>query len=256
MSSIGTGYDLSANTFSPDGRVFQVEYAGKAVENSGTAIGLRCSDGVVFGVEKIIQSKLYEPHSNPRNFTVERHIGLAFAGVAADARQLVNRARTEANNYRTLYGSPITCKMLSERVSGFVQAYTLYPHMRPFGTSVMLGSYDPHSGAQLYMIEPSGVSWGYFGCAIGKGRQAAKTDLEKLVAASVTCRQAVAAIAKIIYTLHDDAKDKAFQLEMSWVCEESHGHHQAVPADLIAEADAQAKRALEDDSDSEDDMEA
>ncbi|CDQ63354.1 unnamed protein product [Oncorhynchus mykiss] len=75
MSSIGTGYDLSASTFSPDGRVFQVEYAMKAVENSSTAIGIRCKDGVVFGVEKLVLSKLYlDKAKNIKNFMVKNTI--------------------------------------------------------------------------------------------------------------------------------------------------------------------------------------
>ena len=69
-------YDLSASQFSPDGRVFQVEYAAKAVENSGTVIGLRGKDGVVFAVEKLVTSKLYEPGANKRIFNIDKHIGM------------------------------------------------------------------------------------------------------------------------------------------------------------------------------------
>lgn len=69
-------YDLSASQFSPDGRVFQVEYAAKAVENSGTVIGLRGKDGVVFAVEKLVTSKLYEPGANKRIFHVDEHVGM------------------------------------------------------------------------------------------------------------------------------------------------------------------------------------
>lgn len=88
MSSIGTGYDLSASQFSPDGRVFQLEYAGKAVENSGTAIGIRGKDGVVFGVEKLVQSKLYEKGANKRIFNIDSHVGMVVAGLLADSRQV------------------------------------------------------------------------------------------------------------------------------------------------------------------------
>ena len=88
MSSIGTGYDLSTSTFSPDGRVFQVDYAQKAVESSGTAIAIRGKDGVVFAVEKIITSKLYEKSANRRIFSIDRHIGMAGSGLYADVRQL------------------------------------------------------------------------------------------------------------------------------------------------------------------------
>ena len=95
MTSIGTGYDLSASQFSPDGRVFQIEYAGKAVENSGTAVAIRGKDGVVFAVEKIVTSKLYEKGANRRIFTIDRHIGMAAAGLVTDARQLADIARDE-----------------------------------------------------------------------------------------------------------------------------------------------------------------
>ena len=88
MSSIGTGYDLSTSTFSPDGRVFQVDYAQKAVESSGTAVAIRGKDGVVFAVEKIITSKLYEKSANRRIFSIDRHIGMAGSGLYADVRQL------------------------------------------------------------------------------------------------------------------------------------------------------------------------
>ena len=95
MTSIGTGYDLSASQFSPDGRVFQIEYAGKAVENSGTTVAIRGKDGVVFAVEKIVTSKLYEKGANRRIFNIDTHIGMAAAGLVTDARQLASIARDE-----------------------------------------------------------------------------------------------------------------------------------------------------------------
>ncbi|CAA0837389.1 Proteasome subunit alpha type-3 [Striga hermonthica] len=107
MSSIGTGYDLSVTTFSPDGRVFQIEYAAKAVDNSGTVVGIRCKDGVVMGVEKLIASKMMLPGSNRRIHSVHRHSGMAVAGLAADGRQIVARAKSEATNYESVYGEPI-----------------------------------------------------------------------------------------------------------------------------------------------------
>ena len=97
MTSIGTGYDLSASQFSPDGRVFQIEYAGKAVENSGTAVAIRGKDGVVFAVEKIVTSKLYEKGANRRIFNIDTHIGMAAAGLVTDARQLASIARDEVS---------------------------------------------------------------------------------------------------------------------------------------------------------------
>ncbi|XLR35626.1 hypothetical protein HN51_044993 [Arachis hypogaea] len=273
MSSIGTGYDLSVTTFSPDGRVFQIEYAAKAVDNSGTVIGIKCKDGIVLGVEKLIASKMMLPGSNRRIHSVHRHSGMAVAGLAADGRQIVARTKSEATNYDSVYGEPIPVKELAERVASYVHLCTLYWWLRfseidshyhfklyffvfftsitycwqfhrPFGCGVILGGYD-RDGPQLYMVEPSGVSYRYFGAAIGKGRQAAKTEIEKLKLTDMTCRQGVIEVAKIIYGVHDEAKDKDFELEMSWVCDESNRQHQKVPDELLEEAKAAAKAALE-----------
>lgn len=251
MSSIGTGYDLSAAQFSPDGRVFQIEYAMKAVENSSTAIAIRGKDGVVFGVEKLITSKLHEPTSNKRIFTIDKHIGVAVAGLIADARQVIRVARIEASNYRFTYSQPIPLKTLVNRVSGFLHQYTVYGGLRPFGASIMFSSFGP-DGSELFMADPSGAFWGYYGCAIGKAKQAAKTEIEKLKMKEMTCREIVKEVARIIHVVHDEVKDKNFELELSWVGEVSGGLHQMVPADIRAEAEQFAKDALKE-SDSEED---
>ncbi|KAK8990935.1 hypothetical protein V6N11_061967 [Hibiscus sabdariffa] len=128
---------------------------------------------------------------------------MAVAGLAADGRQIVARAKSEAT---------------------ITKAYMVSLFL-PFGCGIILGGYD-RDGPQLYMVEPSGISYKYFGAAIGKGKQAAKTEIEKLKLSEMTCREGVIEVAKIIYKVHDEAKDKAFELEMSWVCEESKQQHQ------------------------------
>lgn len=252
MSSIGTGYDLYTSQFSPDGRVFQIEYAMKAVENSGTAIALRGKDGVVFAVEKIVQSKLFESSANKRLFHVDRHVGMAVAGLQADARKLAERASDECASYRQDYGSSIPCKDLAERVAMYMHAYTLYSAVRPFGANIMLGSWDAVEGSKLYSVEPSGVTYGYWGCAAGKAKQAAKTEMEKLDMKNMSCRDLIKDAAKIIYQVHDEVKDKMFQLELSWVADFTNGVHQRVPRQVFDEAEKYAKAALEEDSDSDD----
>eukprot|EP01105_Mastigella_eilhardi_P003025 TRINITY_DN1388_c0_g2_i4.p1 TRINITY_DN1388_c0_g2~~TRINITY_DN1388_c0_g2_i4.p1 ORF type:complete len:270 (-),score=88.46 TRINITY_DN1388_c0_g2_i4:110-862(-) len=247
MSSIGTGYDLSCTTYSPDGRVFQVEYATKAVDNSGTAVGIKVKDGVVMGVEKLVMSKMLEPGSSRRIFTVDEHIGVAVAGLSADGRHLVKRCRSDAVDYRDFYQDSIPVHVLTDRISSYVQAYTLYSELRPFGCSLLIAGWDV-KGPRLFMVEPSGISWGYFGCAIGKGRQACKTEIEKLNLKEMTCREAITEIAKIIEMVHDDSKDKTYELELSWVCEESQHKHTLVPAELREQAIKSAKAALEDEA--------
>ena len=161
----------------------------------------------------------------------------------------------------------------------FVQAYTLNSGVRPFGCSTIMGAVDK-SGPALFVIEPSGVSFvcchsvtlspthtdaaqGYHGAAVGKGRQLAKTELEKLKLAELSTREAAIEAARMyvlishlsifsssymnisIYLVHDDAKEKEFELEMSWISEESGGIHVPVPKDLFEEASRKAKESLE-----------
>jgi 20S proteasome subunit alpha 7 len=256
MSAIGTGYDLSASQFSPDGRVFQVEYAHKAVDNSGTVVALRGKDGVVMAVEKLVTSKLYEPGTNKRLFTVDRHVGVAVAGLLADAKAVVERSKDEASNYRSEYGSSIPLKYLKDRVALYMHAYTMYSALRPFGSSLLLASYDPLDGPQLYCLEPSGLNYGYFGTAIGKAKQAAKTEIEKLKLKDMTCKELIKEAAKIIYQVHDEIKDKAFELELSWVGEFTNGRHEPVPRAVFEEAEKFAKEALRADSDSDEDIQS
>jgi len=255
MAATGAGYDLSTTTFSPDGRVFQVEYAVKAVEKSGLAVGVQCKDGVVLGVEKLILSKMLLKTSNKRIENVDLHCGIAMAGLAADARQLVNKAREEAQQYRKFYGAKITGKVLAARLAGHVHTHTLYWYLRPFGCSILVGSYG-EDGPSLHMVEPSGVHYKYYATAIGKHTRSAKSELEKLDFANLTCRQALKEVATIIYKLHDDIKDKNFELELSWVCDESNRKHSMVPEELRLEAVELAKAAKQkaemEDSDDDD----
>ncbi|KAI7826384.1 20S proteasome subunit [Kickxella alabastrina] len=217
MTSIGTGYDLSVSTYSPDGRVFQVEYAEKAVDNSGTAIGLRVKGGVVLAVEKIKHSP-------------GRHIGVASAGWMSDTRHLVKRTRDEASHYHGTYKANIPAKIIAERMGMYIQAYTLYSSVRPFGVSTILATVDV-DGPQLYMIEPSGQYMGYRGCAAGKGKQAAKTEIEKLDLDNLSVRDALKEAARIIYA--------------------SNGLHTHVPQDVFDEAVEYAEKANDDDDDDE-----
>ena len=126
MSSIGTGYDQSTTTFSPDGRVFQVEYATKAVDNSSTAVGIRCKDGVVLCVEKPVLSKMLVAGTNRRIMTVDKHSGLCISGMIADARQIVNYARRECTGFLDFYGSSMPGSVLNTRISNMMHNYTLF----------------------------------------------------------------------------------------------------------------------------------
>ncbi|KAK1948425.1 Proteasome subunit alpha type-3 [Phytophthora citrophthora] len=244
---------MSTGTFSPEGRIFQVEYAKKAVENSGTTIGIKCSDGIVMGVEKTLLSKMLVPGTHRRIYAIDRHVGLSMAGLVADGRQLVNRAREEALNYRKNYGCSIPPHLLAERMGQFVHYYTLYGSIRPFGTAIMLAGYDQDTKkSSLYMVEPSGVTYSYRGCALGKGQQSAKTEIEKDKLFDMTCREAMKYIAKILNTLHDEVRHP-FELELSWISEETNWQHHLVPDNLRDEVNEWAIQSIKEDEMADDD---
>lgn len=229
-----------------------MEYALKAVENGGTSIGIRAKDGVVLAVEKIINSKLLVPGRNRRIQTIDRHIGVAYLGLLPDGRHFVNRGRDEAQLFKSIYKTSVLVPHLMDRLGIYVQNYTCYNSVRPFGVSCIVAGVDAN-GPHLYMIEPSGASWGYTGAATGKGRQTAKSELEKLNFEELTVREAVKHAARIIHQAHEDNKDNDYELEMSWVSqEETGGEHRFVPEDLLQEA---IKHAQEEDEEEDDDEE-
>merc|ERR1712062_291968 len=180
------------------------------------------------------------------------HVGMAAAGLVTDARQLASIARDEASSYRQDYGSAVPLPQLTQRVSGYMHAYTLYSSVRPFGATGMLGSWSQDRGAELYCLEPSGVSYGYWGCAAGKAKSNAKTELEKLKASEMNCAEPVKESAKIIYMVHDEVKDKMFELELSWVTKDTKGKHVTVSDQVHKDAEKFAHDALEEDSDDSD----
>ena len=199
-----------------------------------------------------------------------------------DGRHFVDRARDEAASWRQMLRSPIPTAELASRMGSYLQAYTMYGSVRPFGITAIIGGVDSssdeeevdgvvgsgpncgpggkqdgkHGGPFLYMIEPSGQYWGYYGAATGKGRQAAKAELEKLdlPAGNLSLEQAVKEAAKIIYNAHKDNKDKEFELEMTWISGKdgpTKGRHVEVPKELREEAERLAR--AEDESDDEED---
>jgi 20S proteasome subunit alpha 7 len=239
------GYDLSCNTYSPDGRVFQVEYANKAVESAGCAIGIQCTDGVVIGIEKLVRSPLLVPGSNRRVFTVDKHTGIAFAGWDADGRPLAEVAMNEAMSYKYKFGVPIPPHELADRLALYMHYHTTEGYMRPFGAALLLAGYDEHDKrAYLHLIEPSGIQFRYRGCSAGKARPTIKTEIEKLDLDHLTCRDALKQLARIVRIVHQDEREKTFEFEASWICQETNWQHHPVSRELRTEADEWAKQKL------------
>lgn len=174
----GMGYDRAITIFSPDGRLFQVEYAIEAVRRGTTAIGIVCSEGVVTAVEKRILA-LQEPESIEKIFKIDDHIGCSIAGLTADARVLVDHARIQSQINKLTYDEAIDVSMLTKKISDHLQLYTQHAGVRPFGVSLLIVGVNPDGSPKLFMTDPSGAFWGYLAQAIGSGAQTVREILEK-----------------------------------------------------------------------------
>lgn len=151
-------------------------------------------------MEKPILSKLIIPKANKRIGHVDLHCGIASSGLQADGRHLIQRARSDAKQHKDVFESPMPARVLAEQIGLYMQAYTLYSSVRPFGASVLL-AHKLNGISSLYMVDPSGLFHGYRGCAIGKGKQAAKNEIEKLDLDSLSLRDAVKEAARMYVTL-------------------------------------------------------
>ena len=172
-------YDSRTTTFSPEGRLFQVEYAMEAINNAASALGLLCSDGIVLAVEKRVQSKLLEkPKTSEKMYKIDNHIACAVAGLTSDANILLNEARLLAQKHRYRYREPQNVESMIKALCNMKQSYTQFGGLRPFGVSFLIAGWDKHFGFQLYLSDPSGNYGGWNAAAIGNNNQIAKDKLK------------------------------------------------------------------------------
>ena len=183
-------YDRASTIFSPDGRLFQVEYAREAVKRGTTTIGLKFKDGVVLLVDKRISSHLVEPDSIEKIFQIDNHIGCATSGLVADARALVDRARIDAQINEITYGEKIPVKTLVKRICDFKQAYTQYGGVRPFGVVLLIAGIDS-TGPCLLATDPSGAYMEIKAGSEGAGRSGALAYLEENYREDMTLEEAI-----------------------------------------------------------------
>ncbi len=171
-------YDRAITVFSPDGRLFQVEYAREAVKRGSTALGIVYKDGVLLGIDKNVVTKLMKGESIEKIFKIDDHIAAATSGLVADARRLVDYARSEAQQERYIYDEPISTDVLTRKICDVKQQYTQMAGARPFGTALLIVGVDK-SGCRLYETDPSGALNEWYAAAIGSGKKEAETVLEK-----------------------------------------------------------------------------
>jgi len=172
-------YDSSTTTFSPEGRLHQVEYAIEAINNAGTSVGILAKDGVVMASEKKITSGLLaKARTSEKTYKLCPHATCSVAGLTADANILIDQARLRAGRYAYQYQEPIPIENLVEHVCNYKQAYTQYGGLRPFGVAFLFAGHDDAHGFQLYQSDPSGNYSGWKATVIGANNQAGKSLLK------------------------------------------------------------------------------
>lgn len=198
------GYDRAITVFSPDGRLYQVEYAREAVKRGTTAVGIKCVEGVVLIVDKRVSSRLLEASSIEKIFKIDEHIGVASSGLVGDARSLVDRARIESQINRVTYDEKIDVEALSKKLCDHMQTYTQFGGARPYGTALLIAGVSDGE-ARLFETDPSGTLLEYKATGIGIGRPAAMKLFEEEYNYDGTISEAIILGLK---ALHDATEGK------------------------------------------------
>ena len=160
------GYDRGLTMFSPEGRLFQVEYALEAVKRGTLAIAVKAKDGAILVVHKKISSKLMDADQIHKLYIVDTHVGVAISGLHADARILTDQSRIQAAVYRLTYDEDAPVQTLVKRISDISQAYSQHGGVRPFGAALLFVGIDGQ-GPQVYTTSPSGTFFSWIAKAIG-----------------------------------------------------------------------------------------
>ena len=196
-------YDRGITIFSPDGRLYQVEYAREAVKRGTASIGVRTEGGVVLAADKRSRSPLMEPTSVEKIHKADDHVGIASAGHVADARQLIDFARQQAQVNRLRYGEAIGIETLTKNVTDHIQQYTQVGGARPFGVALLIGGIQDGE-PRLYETDPSGTPYEWKAVSIGADRGALTDYLEEHYQADADLEGGVELALRALASVNDD----------------------------------------------------
>lgn len=210
-------YDSRTTIFSPEGRLYQVEYAMEAIGHAGTCLGIVASDGIVLAAEKRNTNKLLDELSySEKIYRLHEDMACSVAGITSDANVLTNQLRLFSQRHLLHYGEPIPCEQLVASLCDIKQAYTQFGGKRPFGVSILYIGWDKHHGFQLYQSDPSGNYGGWKATCIGNNSAAAVSMLKQEYKEGETnLQQALDLSIKILSKTLDTNKLTADKVEIA-----------------------------------------
>ena len=202
MFPAAAGYDRAITVFSPDGRLYQVEYAIETVRRGSLAVGIKTEKGVVLAVDEKPR-KLQTSGVTQKIFQVDDHLGVAAAGYIPDARIQVDQARVVAQSNKLIYDETVDVEVLAKKIADLSQQFTQFAGVRPFGVSLIISGVDKN-GPELFLTDPSGNYVGYNAVAIGAGSDQVTEFLEQKYSDDVSVDDACVLAIEAIYLVSED----------------------------------------------------
>lgn len=206
------GYDMTPTMYSPDGRIYQVEYAIETVKRGTLAIGIKAKDGVIMAVEEIPR-KLQAAGVTQKIFQVDDHIGVAAAGYIPDARTQVDDARTFSQSHKLIYDEQVDVETVAKHLADKCHQYTQYSGVRPFGVALIVAGVDQR-GNIIYVTDPSGTFLAYSAVAIGAGSEDVNAFLEKNYKDEMSIEEA-SALAIAAIDMKGEQKEESKHIKMA-----------------------------------------